>query len=159
MQTRLVYRMEDADGVGAFQALPEEEMDTFNDLHPFTAGKSWNADDPAKRLNQAEYEAKFPTPFNDPILKDHFLPTGPFTMREEEDLNYCGCCSKEQLAEWFPPETTDLLDRYGVQFTVWRVPDDRVLDGATQALFDRDAAHCIERHPASALHAERKLAA
>lgn len=143
MKTRLVYRMENETGHGAFQLVDPDE---WNDAHPFTAGKSPDADDPAKRLSQAEYDRIFPVPWDDPRL-------AVIGAERPEIFDWeCGCCSREQLATWFPEPTEPLLDTGGAQFTVWRVSDDRVAEGDTQAMFDREDAECIERSPVAALY-------
>lgn len=143
MKQRLVYRLETAKGVGAFQAV---DIEWFAALHP--------AHNDPKIIDR-----DFPTPADDPKLRDHFVGIPSLFLEETEGLNQSGCCSVEQLRKWFPPEVAPVLEDAKVEFTVWRVPDNRVLDGVTQAVFDRSAAECIKREPVTALWAEAREAA
>lgn len=128
MTTTLVYRLEDATGEGAFQAV---DIDAFGDLMG-----ELGFDDPHKT---------HPAPWED---GDDIART--FEEHAHDPAWVCGCKDLAQLQWWFPRETIGLLG--GQQVTVWEVPADEVTFGKHQVMFDRAVAKCIERKPVDALY-------
>jgi hypothetical protein len=122
-----VYRMESADGWGAFETLPLGADGHFDDYSMTT----------------------HPTPWHDDELRQSPL----FSEAREHEWRF-GADSPEKLRHWFAPQTIPYLDAHGVQLTVWDVPDQRAASSRFQTIFDPSCATCVERLPADALYAD-----
>lgn len=118
MATRLVYRMEDESGYGPFTTTPP--------------GVDW------QRYNRDVRQ--FPSPANDPLLKDI-----PWWSRTRGWADRIGCCSCDQLKHWFGFAVCETLANYGFSFVTYRVPDEFLIAGELQVVFDRHHAERISR--------------
>lgn len=126
----LIYRVEHPNGDGAFNASSWGDMDRFDARIP-------------------DYMDSRPMPYDDGI---ELPPWGEVKVK-------FGCLTVEQLQHWFPACVADLLEANGLEFTVWEVPPEDVVQGYTQAVFKPDRARCVERQPVANLHRQLALAA
>jgi hypothetical protein len=130
METRLIYRVENDAGVGAFEGISWDDYDKMIARHP--------------RLQSA---SDFPTPSYDPGLERRIA------RRLIDFDGYCGCRSLHQLRRWFPQRVLSILEDNGMQLTLWEVPRNLVAYGWKQVLFARDAATCLDNRPVAELYA------
>lgn len=129
MQT--VFRLEDADGLGAFEASSWDVMDAIDAIAP-------------------DYVLTRPLPYADGGRLSEAAAAGELT-----NVRF-GTPSVELLQHWFPPAISDLLEQHrtGVEFTVWEVPSEDIYAGEHQVAFKPDRARCLERRPLAELHKE-----
>jgi hypothetical protein len=139
MQTRLVYRIEDADGLGPFQS--EAARDAID---------AWNYNFDVDN-------------YPDPRHDEGFDFDALFDRVDEEKWSArVGCCSPEQLQHWFDEEQCQALAALGYSFVTYQVDPDYLVSGEFQAVFDRNHAETAARLAACALWAkdtQQRLAA
>jgi len=140
MTQRTLYRLETADGTGAFQAV---DIGRFGSI---MVGLGYDGID-------------HPGPFNDgPIIEDAFERLVGVRSRWGTDFHdgheawVCGCKDALQAAFWFPRETIGLLTAAAVDLTLWSAPATEAFDGNHQVLFNRAHSTLVERRPAASLY-------
>lgn len=128
MEPRLIYRIEDENGMGPFQ-------------DPYAQRHLWHYNG----------NHSYPSPADDPDLGDRRIRDAlkPKGVRFEDMV--VGCSSLDRLRYWFDADLCRLFDRLGFSFTIWRCPPDHCIEGRFQTIFDRAGSECIKRDPAVAL--------
>lgn len=118
----LVYRYEDEAGHGPFagQHLAWDFTDAM-----LEAGRYPECDDP-----------------DDPDCWHNRFPTHWEEGLDDDDMDdgVCGFSSIRQAVRWFPKPCREIMARNGLVLEAFEVPDDAVLIGDHQVVFDRDKA-------------------
>lgn len=121
----LIYRIEGVDGCGPFAG-----RENITDLH-------W---DTFLSVNNK------PLPKNDGFKR--------LDIHNQEEI-VCGCSTLEQLREWFPYETVQLLDDDDYCLAEYEVKDPKYFEiGGNQVLFSKEHAVCTERVPVYEMYCE-----
>jgi hypothetical protein len=115
MAKRLIYRIEDADGRGAYKVV----------------NKRWGDKGPY------EFSGRHPTPDDDSRLRWDWL-VGQWQY-------FFGFSSEEQMRAWFYDDRwMYVMQDLGLRLTVWEVDEEDSRLGNAQAIFKRDRAVLIE---------------
>lgn len=130
MEQRLVYRIEDAEGLGPFQkAEARDAIDAWN----------YNFD-----------VESYPDPRHDEGFDFDAVSE---RIVGEEWAARIGCCSPEQLQHWFDEDQCKALADLDFLFVTYQVAPDFLVPGEFQAVFDRNHAEAVSRLAACALWA------
>jgi len=89
---------------------------------------------------------EWPGPEDDDGLKDHFTGWGAPLFGGWGDMRF-GFSGPNQLRRWICDEHRKLLHGGGYHVSVYEVPEDSVIIGDRQAVFDKEHASLVRTHP------------
>ena len=125
----LIYRVETKEGYGPYWQPPEGccgQIDqTNNPKRPGPLSETWHGD------------------------KDKWLLSGPPARGKFAFAN------PEQFRSWFPRKEVEYLAKFGFELVRYEVPDDYVLVGEHQVMYNSDHAVKIEPLPLLDAHVQR----
>lgn len=124
-----VYRVEQKDHTGPFELLDGED---------FAKVVSWAESIPGVGIKTDD---EHPHHISDVLKGDEFMN---LLLQQFKDYR-TGVDNEKLVTHWFPRESWSYFAKQGMGLDTYEVPDDAVIKGKYQVLFDMDRATLISR--------------
>lgn len=116
-----ILRLEDEEGFGVFSVADQWAIENIADQHKL----------PRRRTKAGDGRDTYHSAFRRPHQED---------FRQDWFGMHCAFRDERQLRRWFPQPMLEYLDRQGIKAVTYIVPEDAVLKGRDQWMFDRSRA-------------------